>query len=103
MKYVIASGNSFVHIKTERDELSLDEIKIITKRAEELRSNEVNVRLDGDYLDCEFERSPQPFERIRRITGYLVGTTDRWNNAKREELNDRVKHGFDITDDDFFD
>ncbi|MDO4459460.1 MAG: anaerobic ribonucleoside-triphosphate reductase [Clostridia bacterium] len=32
------------------------------------------------------------FDRIRRITGYLVGTTDRWNNAKRAELNDRVKH-----------
>lgn len=33
------------------------------------------------------------FERIRRITGYLVGTTDRFNNAKREEEKDRVKHG----------
>ena len=32
------------------------------------------------------------FERIRRITGYLVGTTDRFNNAKRQELNDRVSH-----------
>ena len=32
------------------------------------------------------------FERIRRITGYLVGTTDRWNNAKRAEEQDRVKH-----------
>ncbi len=32
------------------------------------------------------------FERIRRITGYLVGTTDRWNNAKKAELGDRVKH-----------
>lgn len=33
------------------------------------------------------------FERIRRITGYLVGTLDRWNNAKRAEEKDRVKHG----------
>ena len=32
------------------------------------------------------------FERIRRITGYLVGTIDRWNNAKRAEERDRVKH-----------
>ena len=32
------------------------------------------------------------FERIRRITGYLVGTTDRWNDAKRAEEHDRVKH-----------
>ncbi len=33
-----------------------------------------------------------PFERIRRITGYLVGTLDRFNNAKRAEERDRVKH-----------
>ena len=33
------------------------------------------------------------FERIRRITGYLVGTLDRFNNAKRAEEGDRVKHG----------
>ncbi|MBR6735449.1 MAG: hypothetical protein IKL92_01095 [Oscillospiraceae bacterium] len=32
------------------------------------------------------------FERIRRITGYLVGTLDRFNNAKRSEVEDRVKH-----------
>lgn len=32
------------------------------------------------------------FERIRRITGYLVGTTDRFNDAKRHEEQDRVKH-----------
>lgn len=33
------------------------------------------------------------FERIRRITGYLVGTVDRFNNGKRAEEKDRVKHG----------
>ena len=32
------------------------------------------------------------FQRIRRITGYLVGTLDRFNNAKRAEVRDRVKH-----------
>ena len=32
------------------------------------------------------------FERIRRITGYLVGTLERFNNAKRAEVEDRVKH-----------
>ncbi len=44
------------------------------------------------------ERKPQRigegvrFERTRRITGYLVGTLDRFNNAKRCEVRDRVKH-----------
>ena len=33
------------------------------------------------------------FERIRRISGYLVGTTDRFNNGKKAEEHDRVKHG----------
>lgn len=33
------------------------------------------------------------FERIRRITGYLVGTMDKWNDAKTAEEHDRVKHG----------
>lgn len=33
------------------------------------------------------------FERIRRITGYLVGTMDKWNDAKKAEESDRIKHG----------
>ena len=38
------------------------------------------------------ENEDVPFERIRRITGYLVGTVDRFNNSKRAEEKDRVKH-----------
>lgn len=34
------------------------------------------------------------FDRIRRITGYLVGSTDRFNNAKQAEERDRVKHEY---------
>lgn len=33
-----------------------------------------------------------PFQRVRRITGYLTSDINKFNNAKREELNDRVKH-----------
>lgn len=46
-------------------------------------------------MEQERERRPGegvPFERIRRITGYLVGSMDRWGNAKRAEERDRVKH-----------
>ena len=32
------------------------------------------------------------FQRVRRVTGYLTGTLDRFNNAKRAEVSDRVKH-----------
>lgn len=42
--------------------------------------------VEGNYDGCGFER-------IRRITGYLVGTLDRFNDAKRAEESDRVKHG----------
>ncbi len=41
---------------------------------------------------CGRHEDGVPFERIRRITGYLVGTLDRFNNAKRAEERDRVKH-----------
>lgn len=41
---------------------------------------------------CGREEGNIPFERIRRITGYLVGTLDRFNDAKRAEERDRVKH-----------
>lgn len=42
---------------------------------------------------CGRDEGTVPFERIRRITGYLVGTLDRFNNAKRTEESQRVKHG----------
>ena len=38
------------------------------------------------------------FDRIRRITGYLVGTLDRFNNGKRAEEHDRVKHSATLQD-----
>ena len=51
------------------------------------------IKLDGGDLDIDYTLHKVPFERIRRITGYLVGTTERFNNAKRAEEHDRVKHG----------
>ena len=42
---------------------------------------------------CGRHEDDVKFERIRRITGYLVGTVDRFNNGKRAEERDRVKHG----------
>lgn len=41
---------------------------------------------------CGRQEDTRPFERIRRITGYLVGTLDRFNDAKKAEVQDRVKH-----------
>ena len=50
------------------------------------------ISADGEHVDFEYELESMPFERIRRITGYLVGTTDRWNSAKQAEEKARVKH-----------
>ncbi|MDR1066817.1 MAG: anaerobic ribonucleoside triphosphate reductase [Clostridiales bacterium] len=48
----------------------------------------------GDVCpNCQRIEDDVPFERIRRITGYLVGALDRFNNAKLSEVRDRVKHG----------
>lgn len=54
--------------------------------------NAVDLKIDGDYVEMSYEYNVVPFERIRRITGYLTGTVDRWNDAKQAELADRVKH-----------
>ncbi len=54
--------------------------------------NAVEFEVDGDYVNASYRFGTEPFQRIRRITGYLVGTLDRFNNAKRAEEADRVKH-----------
>lgn len=55
----------------------------------------LDVQIDGEYADLNYQFSHVPFERIRRITGYLVGTMDNWNDAKTAEERDRVKHSID--------
>ena len=52
----------------------------------------LTIELDGEFVNLSYTLKPVPFERIRRITGYLVGTMDNWNDAKRAEERDRVKH-----------
>ena len=57
------------------------------------RISSMDITLDGEYADITYHWETVPFERIRRITGYLVGTLDRFNNGKRAEEADSVKHG----------
>lgn len=61
------------------------ESKLMTLTLRNASDNSGNVAID-------YAIRTRPMERIRRITGYLVGTVDRWNNAKQAELHDRVKH-----------
>lgn len=48
--------------------------------------------IDGDSVDLHYQWGAVKFDRIRRITGYLVGTLDRFNDGKRAEEAERVKH-----------
>ena len=67
-------------------------VKYLRKRlTEPLRSLTISMTDDG-RIALDYTTQGQKFERIRRITGYLVGTIDRWNNAKRAEESERVKH-----------
>lgn len=69
-------------------------IEVYQKKADPLNIKWLVVNDDGvsDFVDVHYETEKVPFERIRRITGYLVGTTDRWNTGKQAEEKDRVKH-----------
>ena len=53
----------------------------------------LDAQIDGDYVDLHYEFEHVPFERVRRITGYLVGDMSKWNDGKTAEEADRVKHG----------
>ncbi len=52
----------------------------------------LEIAVDGDFVNLTWTLKPESFQRIRRITGYLVGTMEQWNNAKVAEEQDRVKH-----------
>ena len=76
--------------------LPQEEINAYIQRAEKKFGQTpmgIDIKVDGDFVELSYDFGNQPFHRIRRITGYLVGTLDRFNNAKRAEERDRVKHG----------
>lgn len=57
----------------------------------------LKIKIDGENVDLETHMKSKGFERVRRITGYLVGTLDRFNDGKLAEVKDRVSHGVDYT------
>lgn len=85
-----------VNVNVNGGKLSEKEISAYIEQGRELYPEKtiesVDITVDGDYVDVDYHFSDVPFQRIRRITGYLVGTLDRFNNAKRCEVEDRVKH-----------
>lgn len=75
--------------------LENEEIQAYIARATEkfgVEPKHIDINVCGDEVELNYDLGAKPFHRIRRITGYLVGTLDRFNNAKRSEEHDRVKH-----------
>lgn len=95
MKYTIDCVTVTVH----NGEITEEEAMAYVDRGRELYSSELTEVIatldpnDPDMIDLDYHWKGQPFHRLRRITGYLVGNLGRWNNAKRAEEHDRVKHG----------
>jgi hypothetical protein len=81
---------------TVNGQMSEDEIKdtvlMLKEKYPEKEFKSFEFTVDGENLDVSYTYDNVPFERIRRITGYLVGTLERFNDAKRAEVEDRVKH-----------
>lgn len=88
---------SYKNIDFECDvDIDESEARAYINRAIELHPDKkitkITAKIDGDYVDLDYTTEKIPFKRIRRITGYLVGDMSKWNDAKRAEENDRVKH-----------
>lgn len=83
------------HINVTGGELEQAEINAYIQRAKKKYGREplgIDIKVDGDYVELSYDFGHTPFQRIRRITGYLVGTLERFNDGKRAEERDRVKH-----------
>ena len=84
-------------INTQGGNLTQEEIDEYVKYVQDKNPEQeiavLNLNVDGDYVNLSYKfKNDVPFERIRRITGYLAGTLDRFNDGKRAEEQDRVKH-----------
>ena len=95
MKYTVDG----VNVTVLNGEIPEEEAMADVERGREIYSSdltEIIATLDPDEPDMialDYHWKDKPFHRLRRITGYLVGNLGRWNNAKRAEERDRVKHG----------
>ena len=78
------------HISEEEKQ---EYLKYVQEKYPDKQIATLNLNINGDFVDLDYTfENDVPFERIRRITGYLVGTLDRFNDGKRAEEKDRVKH-----------
>ena len=106
--HALTNGGHISYIELDGDPLkNLDAFEAVVRCMKEsgIGYGSINHPVDRDPVcgyngiigdscpKCGRQEEEVHFERIRRITGYLVGTLDRFNNGKRAEERDRVKHG----------
>lgn len=91
-KFEFAGINVFSDSISDEKELEAYAKYAVEREGDNLAGITVTL-INDDEVDIAYMlKGVVPFERIRRISGYLVGTLDRWNDAKRAEEHDRVKH-----------
>lgn len=78
-------------------EIQSEQIETLTRieRAKKkfgVEPSHIDINVCGDEVELDYTLPHVHFNRLRRITGYLVGDMNRWNNGKRAEEADRVKH-----------
>ena len=62
----------------------------LEKYGDQLKGIDINI-IDKENAELTYQVEGESFERVRRITGYLVGTLNRWNGAKQAEKKGRMK------------
>ena len=92
-KYTKVSEKEAKEALAEFDQYETMHVSCLVEIAMKLIGKKAGDKAMKEYFDEHAEWFDEgKFERLRRITGYLVGTLDRWNDAKKAEESARVKH-----------
>lgn len=109
IKRFVKSLNKYAKISEKEVEAALEEfdqyetmhVSCLVEVGMRLINEKAGKKEAEEYYDAHAEYFDEgKFERLRRITGYLVGTLDRWNDAKKAEEHARVKHSVNSAVDD---
>lgn len=92
-KYAKVSEKEAQEVLSEFDQYETMHVSCLVEAGAKLIGDKAGKEAAKEYFDNYSEYFAEgKFERLRRITGYLVGTLDRWNDAKKAEEKARVKH-----------